>query len=231
MSFIDDIKTDQRTQILVAGILAFALMFPGYFYYAAGLADDDLVFSGPAGNYAVTGEYSYHLLDSGSQEIQDEGTAEITVNSDSIANDIDGKNIVGVRATLTYTDNEQAGAGCGTAEDDVSGHLMHSDLHQTQEVNSGDVVEILWHNSSIIGTTVMNMTESDIIALLENQDGLGIGQHVLQISVDVNRGDCLTPPGENDDNSETVEYTIELISLEYDLEMVEDVEEEEEPEE
>ena len=117
-----------------------------------------------------------------------------------------------------------------TAEDDVSGHLMHSDLHQTQEVNSGDVVEILWHNSSIIGTTVMNMTESDIIALLENQDGLGIGQHVLQISVDVNRGDCLIPPGENDDNSETVEYSIELISLEYDLEMVEDAEEEEEEE-
>ena len=234
MSFMDDIKTDQRTQILVAGILAFALLFPGYFYYAAGLADDDLVFPGPVGDYAVTGEYSYHLLDSGSQEIQDEGTAEITVNSDSIANDIDGKNIVGVRATLTYTDNEQAGAGCDTAEDDVSGHLMHSDLHETQEVDSGDVVEILWHNSSIIGTTVMNMTESDIIALLENQDGLGIGQHVLQISVDVNRGGCAGDgtfvDDENDDNSETVEYSIELISLEYDLEMVEDAEEEEEEE-
>ena len=71
MSFMDDIKTDQRTQILVAGILAFALMFPGYFYYAAAQADDDLVFAGPVGDYAVTGEYSYHLLDSGSQEIQD----------------------------------------------------------------------------------------------------------------------------------------------------------------
>ena len=223
MSFMDDIKTDQRTQILVAGILAFALMFPGYFYYAAGLADDDLVFSGPAGNYAVTGDYSYHLLDSGSQEIQDGGTADITVNSDSIANDLDGKNIVGVRATLTYTDNEQETVNCDTVEDDVSGHLMHSDLHQTQGVNSGDVVEILWHNSSIIGTTVMDMTESDIVDLLENKDDLGIGQHVLQISVDVNRGDCLLPPGENDDDSETVEYSIELISLEYDLEIVEDV--------
>ena len=231
MSFMDDIKTDQRTQILVAGILAFALMFPGYFYYAAAQADDDLVFAGPVGDYAVTGEYSYHLLDSGSQEIQDEGTAEITVNSDSIANDIDGKNIVGVRATLTYTDNEQGSVNCDTAEDDVSGHLMHSDLHETQEVNSGDVVEILWHNSSIINKTVMNMSESDIIDLLENKDGLGIGQHVLQISVDVNRGDCLLPPGDNDDNSETVEYSIELISLEYSLEMVEAEEEEEESDE
>ena len=96
-----------------------------------------------------------------------------------------------MRATLTYTDNEQGSANCDTVEDDVSGHLMHSDLHETQEVNSGDVVEILWHNSSIIGTTVMDMTESDIVDLLENKDDLGIVQHVLQISVDVNRVDCL----------------------------------------
>jgi len=231
MSLMEDIKTDQRTQILVAGMVFFALTFPAYFYYASGQADSDFSVSGPVGNYAVTGNYTYHLLGSGSQEINDGETADVTVNSDSIASDIDGKNIVGVRATLTYTDNEQAGAFCSTAEDDVSGHLMHSDLHETQEVNSGEVVELLWHNSSIVGTTVMEMSESDIIALLENKDGLGIGQHFLQISVDVNKGDCADPLRETNDNSETVEYSIELISLEYSLEMVEAEEEEEEGEE
>ena len=35
MAFMDDLKTDQRTQILVAGIVFFAIAFPVYFNYAA----------------------------------------------------------------------------------------------------------------------------------------------------------------------------------------------------
>ena len=228
MSFMDDIKTDTNLQKLVAGMVFFALVFPLYFGYASGQADTDFSMSGPVGDYAVTGNYSYHVLDSESREINDGETADIAVNSDSIASEISGKNIVGVRATLTYTDNEQAGFQCDTAEDDVSGHLMHSDLHNTQEVNSGEIVEILWHNSSIIGTTVTNMSESDIIDLLENKDGIGIGEHFLQISVDVNKGDCVDTLRETNDNSEVVEYSLELISLEYTIEMVEDEEEAEE---
>lgn len=221
MSFMDDIKTDQRTQMLVAGMVFFALVFPAYFYLAAGDIDDSYNIGGPVGNYSVTGTYSYHVLDSGEETINDGDSADLSVNSDSISSEIEGKNIVGVRATLTYTDNEQAGALCSTAEDDVSGHLMHSDLHNTQEVNSGDVVDILWHDSSIIDTTVSNMSESEIIALLENGEGIGMGEHFLQISVDVNKGDCPDQIRETNDNDELVSYTWELISLEYEIEAVE----------
>ena len=98
---------------------------------------------------------------------------------------------------------------------------MHSDLHNTQEVNSGDVVDILWHDSSIIDTTVSNMSESEISALLENGEGIGMGEHFLQISVDVNKGNCLIPGQSTTDSDELVSYTWELISLEYEIEAVE----------
>lgn len=221
MSFIEDIKTDQRTQMLVAGMVFFALVFPAYFYLAAGDIDDSYNIGGPVGNYSVTGTYSYHVLDSGEETINDGESADLSVNSDSISSEIEGKNIVGVRATLTYTDNEQSPLGCGSAEDDVTGHLMHSDLHNTQEVNSGDVVDILWHDSSIIDTTVSNMSESEISALLENGEGIGMGEHFLQISVDVNKGNCADQIRETNDNDELVSYTWELISLEYEIEAVE----------
>ena len=220
MGFMDDLKTDQRTQMLVAGIVFFSLAFPLYFNYAASNVDE-FEASGPIGNYSVEGTYSYHLLGSGDETINDGESADLSINSDSISSEIDGKNIVGVRATLTYTDNEQSPFGCGSAEDDVTGHLMHSDLHSTEEVNSGDVVEILWHDSTIIDTTVSNMSESEIIALLENSEGRGMGEHFLQISVDVNKGNCADQIRETNDNDETVSYTWELISLEYTITAVE----------
>ena len=220
MGFIDDLKTDQRTQMLVAGIVFFSLAFPLYFNYAAGNVDE-FEASGPIGNYSVEGTYSYHLLGSGDETINDGDSADLSMNSDSISSEIDGKNIVGVRATLTYTDNEQSPAGCGSAEDDVTGHLMHSDLHSTEEVNSGDVVEILWHDSTLVNTNVSNMSESEIIALLDNSEERGMGEHFLQISVDVNKGTCADQFRETNDNDETVSYTWELISLEYTITAIE----------
>ena len=50
MAFIDDLKTDQRTQILVAGMVFFAIAFPLYFNYAANNVDE-VQLSGPVGNY------------------------------------------------------------------------------------------------------------------------------------------------------------------------------------
>ena len=62
MAFMEDLKTDQRTQILVAGMIFFAIAFPVYFAYAASDVDE-LNLSGPVGNYSVEGTYSYHLLE------------------------------------------------------------------------------------------------------------------------------------------------------------------------
>jgi len=176
---------------------------------------------GGVGDYSVEGIYSYHAIADDSTYVPDGNTTDIMVNSDAAGGEIDGKNIVGVRATLTFTDDEaQQGFGCTIAQppqdDDVSGNLMHSGLEQTSPTQSGDSVILEWHDSSIVGTTVSNMSESEIMMML---DGLfGIGEHSLGISVNVNTGGgtgCQTT-----DDGEEVAYTIELISLEYTIEMV-----------
>ena len=83
MSLMEDIKTDQRTQILVAGMVVFALIFPAYFYYAAGQADSDFSVSGPVGDYTVNGTISFYEIGSGSELIEHEGTAIVGGNSDA----------------------------------------------------------------------------------------------------------------------------------------------------
>ena len=227
MAFMEDLKTDQRTQILVAGMIFFAIAFPVYFGYAAGNVEDYEI-TGPIGTYEVNGSYEYHLLQEGTETIADGQSADLAINTDSIASTIDGKTIVGVRATITFTDNEQAGPGCSTAADDVSGHLMHSDKHNTQDVSSGDIVEIMWHNSSLINQAVENTTEVELTEMLEIDASLGMGEHYLQISVNVNKGGCLDPLRDTSDDNEEVTYKWELISLDYEIEMVEEEDSEDE---
>ena len=79
MAFMDDLKTDQRTQILVGGIIFFAIAFPVYFSFAAGEVDSYSA-SGPVGTYEVAGEYSYHEIASGSETIGDGETANVIAN-------------------------------------------------------------------------------------------------------------------------------------------------------
>lgn len=224
MSFMDDIKTDQRTQILVAGMVFFALVFPAYFYIAAADVDESYNLGGPVGNYSVTGTYSYHEIASGSQYVNDGATEDIMANSDAAMDDLKGKNLVGVRATLTFTDDEtQGGPGCAAAQgpqdDDVSGGMDHSGLVQAStQVSSGESVTLEWHDSSLVGTTVTNMSEGDIEMLLDGM-GMGEGEHTLSISVSVNTGGGVLCT--SSDDGEEVSYVIELISLEYEIEAVE----------
>ena len=215
---MDDIKSDQRTQILVSGMIFFAIIFPMYFSYAAGSTDVSYTIGGPVGNYSVEGTYSYHTLGEGTVSVADGESESFTVNTDMVSSEIEGKNIVGVRATLTYEDNEQAPFGCSTAEDDVTGHLMHEDLHMTETVLSGSVISIEWHDSSLVNTNVSSMSESDIEAMLDNTEMIGYGEQFLEITVDVNKGSCpFGDPRETNDDGEDVTYTWELISLEYEI--------------
>ena len=223
MAFIDDLKTDQRTQILVAGMVFFAIAFPLYFNYAANNVDE-VQLSGPVGNYSVEGTYSYHQIASGSMYVNDGSTEDIFANSDASVDDLDGKNLVGVRATLTFTDDEtQGGPGCAVAQgpqdDDVSGGMDYYGLVEpSTQVSSGESVNLEWHDSSIVGTTVSNMSEGDIEMLLDGM-GMGEGEHMLSISVSVNTGGgalCTSS-----DDGEEVSYVIELVSLEYTITPVE----------
>ena len=223
MSFINDLKTDQRTQILIGGIVFFAIAFPVYFSIAA---DGVESFSGdgPIGTYEVSGEYSYHVIGSGSEYVNNNEEANIIVNSDAAGDEIKGKNIVGVRATLSFSDDEQgtgiACTGYDSADDDVTGHLMYVSFEESSQVQSGESVMIEWHDSSIVGTTVENMSESMIEMLLDGM-GIGLGEHMLDIGVSVNTGGGTGLCG-SDDEGEQVDYVIELISLDYTITYIEE---------
>ncbi len=224
MGFMDDLKTDQRTQMLVAGIVFFSLAFPLYFNYAASDVEEFQA-SGPIGNYSVEGTYSFHEIASGSQYIDDGSTIEITANSDAAGDEIKGKNLVGVRATLTYTDDESGGGlGCvgyQTADDQVSASLEYPEMMPTNgQVLSGESLAVEWHISDLVDTTVSNMSESGIRMLLDG-DGMGLGEHYLDISVDVAEGGGTGVNCQTSDNGEEVAYVIELISLEYTITAVE----------
>ena len=213
------IPTKKFTTIGAVILLAFVGGMEGSYQV---LAPDSTSSVDEIGSYEITGEITYYEITSGSEYILDgENTmVEMEISGPEDDGEFSMLNIVGVRATLTYTDDEQSPAGCGSAEDSVSGHLMYSDLHATEEVNSGAAVEILWYNSSIIGTTVSDMSKTDIIGMLENEDYLGFGDHFLQISVNVNKGDCIDPFRETSDDGEDVSYLWELIALDYSITMV-----------
>jgi len=213
------IPTKKFTTIGAVILLAFVGGMEGSYQV---LAPDSTSSVDEIGSYEITGEITYYEITSGSEYILDgENTmVEMEISGPEDDGEFSMLNIVGVRATLTYTDDEQSPAGCGSAEDSVSGDLMYSDLQATEEVNSGAAVEMLWYNSSIIGTTVSDMSKTDIIGMLENENYLGFGDHFLQISVNVNKGDCIDPFRETSDDGEDVSYLWELIALDYSITMV-----------
>ena len=107
----------------------------------------------------------------------------------------------------------------GPQDDDVSGGMDYNGLVEpSTQVSSGETVNLEWHNSSLVGTTVSNMSEADIEMMLDGM-GMGEGEHMLSISVSVNTGGG--PGCGSTDDGEEVAYVIELISLEYTITAVE----------
>ena len=103
---MDNIKNDQRTQILVAGMVFFAIAFPVYFSFAASEVDSYSP-SGKMGTYEITGELSYHWIGEGTENVNDGDEVTVIANSDAAGDELKGKNIVGVRATVTYSETNE----------------------------------------------------------------------------------------------------------------------------
>ncbi len=211
--------TRQISAIGAAILLTFVVAIEGSYLVAAPSEESS---ANRIGDYEVTGNLTYYEIASDSEYILDgeNTTIELNIGGPEEDGEFSMFNVVGVRATLTYADDEQSPVGCGSAEDSVSGNLMYSDLQVTEEVMSGQMFQLLWANVSVLDTTVSNMSKSDIIDMLENPDYLGFGDHSLQISVDVNKGDCIDPFRETSDDGEDVSYLWELITLDYSITMV-----------
>ena len=101
---------------------------------AANGADGSL--GGGVADYQVNGEITYVLLDSGTEAIADGDTWSMTYNTDAI-NDADELNIVGVRISMSYGEDEtSSGFGCMRKPSRSSCRIHnHRWLHRTCEFN------------------------------------------------------------------------------------------------
>jgi hypothetical protein len=224
MYTMEDLKTNRDAQITVGSIVFFVLAFPIYFSIAAGNADTD--FAGAAGDYQVSGELTYVVLDSGSESIADGDTWSMTYNTDAV-NDADELNIVGVRISMSYGEDEtSSGLGCGapgsggSAADTITGTASHLTFNasgdgQNNGGNGAHDVSAIWYNESMIGATVSGLSMNEIKAQIDSM-GAGLGDHTVSIAVDAQAGGSLGCT--HDDGGETVDYTVEMIVLDYSIE-------------
>ena len=230
MTFMDDIQTDQRTQIMVAGMLFFALAFPGYFFILSGQGADSYSIDGPVGDYTVNGTISFHEIGSGGELIEHEKTAIVGANSD--AGGVEDLNIIGFRITTSHTDTENPCAPTATPQDDEISVLGGINDNTTSYTGTESNWEGLYFFVPFyLNVTFEDVSSTDLDEMLDGGDA-GFGEYTFELGVTVNRGSAGSPPlgCNNNDNNEQVDWTLELISLEYTLEMVEAEEEEEESE-
>ena len=133
--FVERVKTERDAQILVAGILFFTIAFPVAFASAAsGVESAGLT---AVGDYVVNGEVETILLEEGGEYIQDGDEWPVSQTSDAVRNEIEtaGGNVVGIRITLTYDEDETAStcvAGAGNdAADTITATLEHNEMTES----------------------------------------------------------------------------------------------------
>ena len=211
----------RKTMTIAGVVVLFLTASVEASYYA--FAPDKSESQGVAGTYNVTANFETIVLDSGGEYIDDGGTFALDLSTDSLSG-ADAMNIVGAKIVMTYSEDESsAGLGCAlpgasdTESDIITGVLSHSTFNGTGSGQNQDgspashetLVE--WYDASMIGN-VSNVTKADIIAGLDS-NGAGLGDYSIEISVDVASGGgagC-----QHTDNGENVDYSIELIVLDY----------------
>ena len=226
MGFVDDIKEDQKMQIQALCVVFFVLAFPSYFFLKAAATDDPAGMGG-VGTYSVTGEFSYIDFDSGEETIADGTPFVLDLNTDALSSEDQGKNIVGVLVSMSYGEDEEGAGGlqCNgpnspqNAPDTISGTATHLEFTNTgdgqnQGGSGSHDVTTEWYNSSMIGTEVEGLSESEIADQLDSK-GAGLGDYSVEISVSSNQGSSFGC--QNSDSGETVSYTIQLIVLDYEI--------------
>jgi hypothetical protein len=225
MGFLDDVKENQNLQIQVLCVAFFLLAFPSYFFLKAAATDDPAGMGG-VGTYSVTGDITYIDFDNGGEYIADGQTLTIPLNTDSLGSMDMDKNIVGVLVTMNYNEDEAVSGGpqCGIAggqdaPDTITGVAMHAEFTNSEEGQNGGSsshsVTTEWYNSSMIGTEVEGLSESEIAEQLDS-NGAGLGDYTIEITVNAQAGNA-PPTCTRTDNGEDVTYTVQLIVLDFEI--------------
>ena len=219
---LEDLKNDRDTQITAICIGFFLIAFPLYFSVAASGVDGAAGMGGVR-DYEVSGELTYVELASGGEYIADGTTYNIeNLHTDAI-DGADDMNIVGVRLTMTYGEDETSqGLGCAAPganqndPDTISGALDHAGFTGAADGQNGGqggshFAEAIWYNDSMMGV-ISGLSESEIVEQIDAM-GAGSGPYNASISVtaQANSGFQCT----HTDDGEDVSYTVELIVFDY----------------
>ena len=219
---LDDLKNDRDTQITAICIAFFLIAFPLYFSIAASGVDATSGLGGVR-DYEVTGELTYVELASGGEYIADGTTYNIeNLHTDAI-DGADDLNIVGVRLTMTYEEDETSqGVGCvapGANQNDpdtISGVLDHAGFTgaadgQNGGQSSSHFAEAIWYNDTMMGV-ISGLSEAEIVEQIDAM-GAGLGPYNASVSVTAqeNSGFQCT----HTDEGEDVSYVVELIVFDY----------------
>lgn len=218
--FSENLKSDRDTQITVGLIVIFMLLFPAYFAYAANNVSSGGAL-GSVGDYKVSGEYTFIELDSATEYIADGDTLTLELHSDAVQSQIEGKNLVAVIVNMTYDEDETSPGplcagplGGNDAADTITATVTRSNLTASGSGQNPGTHEVTaeWYDSSIIGTVVSELSESQIMEKLEGGE-TGIGNYTIDISVAAESGGTATC--NHDDGGEEVTYTVSLVLLDY----------------
>jgi len=222
--FSENLKSDRDTQITVGLIVIFMLLFPLYFAYAANNVSSGGAL-GSVGDYKVSGEYTFIELDSATEGIADGETLTLELHSDAVQSQIEGKNLVAVIVNMTYDEDETrnglpgvciAPTGGDYAADTITATVTRSNITASGSGQNPGTHEVTaeWYDSSIIGTVVSELSESQIMEKLEGGE-TGIGNYTIDISVAAESGNGV---GCNyNDDGEEVTYTVSLVLLDYNI--------------
>jgi hypothetical protein len=220
--FVERVKTERDAQILVAGILFFTIAFPVAFASAAaGVESAGLT---AVGDYVVNGEVETILLEEGGEYIEDGGEWPASQTSDAVRNEIEtaGGNVVGIRITLTYDEDEETSGNCvagagNDAADTITATLEHNEMTETGsgENPGSHTVELTWVNLSLLDEEVISGMSGSAIADDLTAGDAGLGAYDIVIGVSAAAGNAPSPLCSRSDNGEDVSWTIELLVLDF----------------
>ena len=218
-----EMPSEQAIFIAVLVILAPAATAEGAYL----MRDAPAAADAPA-SWSIEGDFEFIEIGSGEEFVADGQTVPVNVHSDAADGAADGRNIVGIVATLVYNEDETAGGpGCaapGAADaepDTISGLLQRDALSQSAEgqnvegSTASHDVAIDWFDRALYDAgSAENISEADLRAALDGGD-VGFGPSSLDLSVTVATGGGALC--NHQDDGETVQWSISLVVLDYTL--------------
>ena len=182
---------------------------------------DDPADVGAVGAWAVEGTTELIELGSGTEYVGDGSSVTVEVHSDDAGGALDGRNVVGLIATLTYDEDETsddlgcAAPGASNAEPDtIAGLLTRGDLSAQGEGQNSDAstsshdVRVLWIDEALLNGGELNMTKADAQAAISGGT-VGFGPTTLDLSVTVQQGGAAFC--NHQDDGEEVRWTISAL--------------------